>query len=100
MMTVPSLSRQIVLSHRKVDTQKIARGGARCAFQGNAEMVEVMLEHSTLQQLQHKDGSGSDAEGISQLMLQQALGTRTAFHTQLPTFAPLCSMQRAEVSLG
>ena len=47
-----------------------------CAFQGNAEMVEAMLEYSTLEQLQHKDSSGSTAEGISQLMLQQAIGAR------------------------
>ena len=37
-------------------------------------MVEAMLEYSTLQQLQHKDSSGSDAEGIAQMMLQQAIG--------------------------
>ena len=33
-----------------------------------------MLEHSTLQQLQHKDSSGNDAQGIAQMMLQQAIG--------------------------
>eukprot|EP01043_Picozoa_sp_COSAG02_P048815 COSAG02_NODE_4838_length_4920_cov_44.866210_3_plen_189_part_00 len=51
-----------------------------CAFQGNADMVEAMLEHTTLRQLQHKDSSGNDAEGLSQMMLQQAIGTSRQFH--------------------
>ena len=61
-----------------------------CAFQGNAEMVEAMLEHTTLQQLQHKDSSGNDAEGLSQMMLQQAIGASHQFH--LCTFCKLFTL--------
>ena len=43
-----------------------------CAFQGAAELVEKMMEHSTPAQLAARDGRGSTPEALSMMMVQQA----------------------------